>query len=92
MEIRPRAAGSPAWCWGRLSRASSNEPLSLRVKQGVVTAVGVLSISQCPTHSNPRQESVLRGKPPMPENISPQAVKGHNSRWECLHLGSAEGG
>ncbi len=53
-----------------------NEPLSLRVKQGVVTAVGVFVDFAVPyTFKPPARVSPSR-KPPMPENISMNLIKG----------------
>ena len=64
-----------------------NEPLSLRVKQGVVTAVGILvDFAVTHTFKAPGSGQALAETADAGEHIY-ELDQGHNSRWGCLpHL------
>ena len=64
-----------------------NEPLSLRVKQGVVTAIGILvDFAVTHTFKAPGSGQALAETADAGEHIY-ELDQGHNSRWGCLpHL------
>ena len=63
-----------------------NEPLSLRVKQGVVTAVGVFVDFAVPYACKPPARVIPSRKPPMPENISTNLIKGTTPDWDVCRI------
>ena len=61
-----------------------NEPLSLRVKQGVVTAIGILvDFAVTHTFKAPGSGQALAETADAGEHIY-ELDQGHNSRWGCL--------